>query len=228
MKDGRTVNKYEIAVDDSRNNLPDSLVGRQLVDDSWVKGVVDGKVLVAKGEGYNLDVQAKEVKDVLEQLKSVPVVSSRVALKREAKEVERRDAANKRAKEAREAAAKKKSGSLSFLDRQAASQKKKAVKLAKKVEQKEKAAEDEAAAFQAKPLKKGAMTANATKMKKEAEDAKKEREAKNKVEALEKSLLSGSGRMEMHSAGHETEAQRKGRERREKELKQALKNDTAL
>ncbi|GMH74691.1 hypothetical protein TL16_g06531 [Triparma laevis f. inornata] len=180
LKDGRTVNKYEIAVDDSRNNLPDSLVGRQLVDDSWVKGVVDGKVLVAKGEGYNLDVQAKEVKDVLEQLKSVPVVSSRVALKREAKEVERRDAANKRAKEAREAAAKKKSGSLSFLDRQAASQKKKADKLAKKVEQKEKAAEDEAAAFQAKPLKKGAMAANATKMKKEAEDAKKEREAKNK------------------------------------------------
>ncbi|GMI01964.1 hypothetical protein TrST_g6105 [Triparma strigata] len=228
LKDGKTLNKYEIAVDDSRNNLPDSLVGRQLVDDSWVKGVVDGKVLVAKGEGYKLDVQVKEVKDVLEQLKAQPVVSSRVAMKREAREVEKRSAAAKRAKEAKEAAAKKKSGSLSFLDRQAASQKSKADKLAKKIEEKEKAAEDEAAAFQAKPLKKGAMAANAAKMKKDAEEATKEREAKNKVDALEKSLLSGSGRMDMHGAGHETEAQRKGRERREKELKVALEKDNAL
>ena len=214
------MNKYEIAVDDSRNNLPNSLVGKQLADDSWVKGVVDGKAMVAKGEGYKISVEYKEVKHVLEQLKAVSGVSGKVLLKRDKKEAEKRERARIREKEAKEEAKRMAAQQTSFLDRQAAHQKSLAGKLEKAKEENEKKRENVVGGFKAKPLVKGAMATKAARVKADEEQKRKARETKNKAEALEKTLLakapSSGGR-------HETEAARRGRERREKEKEEREK-----
>ena len=74
---GGAENKYAICIDDSRNNMPDSLVGRQMIDDSWVKGVVGGKLLVCKGEGGKTTVRKEEPGEVLGKLKPLSVPAGR-------------------------------------------------------------------------------------------------------------------------------------------------------
>jgi hypothetical protein len=49
--------------------LPNSLVGRELLDGSWVKTIVGGKPLVAKGEGRIIVTREMDIEDVVSQLK---------------------------------------------------------------------------------------------------------------------------------------------------------------
>jgi len=221
LKDGSEVNKYVVAVDDSRNNLPDSLVGRQLVDDSWVKGVVEGKgVMVAKGEGYKIAVEYKDVKDVLEKLKPMRGVGGSVLARRDQKEAEKRERERERRREKKEEEKRRAKQEGSFLDRQAAHQRSTADKISKAKAEKETQRSAVVGSFKAKPLPKGAMASRAAKVKADEEERRRVREAKNKAEALEKSLLAaapvggGAGR-------HETQAQRRARERGEEEKEKA-------
>ena len=74
LKDG-TVNEFVINIDNSRNDLPYSLVGLQVMDDSWVKGCVkkgesDDKVLLlVKGNGRSIQQSFKDTGEVLSILK---------------------------------------------------------------------------------------------------------------------------------------------------------------
>uniref|UniRef100_A0A7S4I846 Calcineurin-like phosphoesterase domain-containing protein n=1 Tax=Odontella aurita TaxID=265563 RepID=A0A7S4I846_9STRA len=50
-------------------SLLESLVGKELLDGSWVKSIVGLKLLVARGEGWNVITKRMSVEDVLSQLK---------------------------------------------------------------------------------------------------------------------------------------------------------------
>jgi hypothetical protein len=60
---------YTIHTTANDDRIPFALVGRQLTDNSWVKTVSGGDVLVAKGQGFKLPVRRMAVHQVAAQLK---------------------------------------------------------------------------------------------------------------------------------------------------------------
>mmetsp|Transcript_5981 Transcript_5981/g.8457 ORF Transcript_5981/g.8457 Transcript_5981/m.8457 type:complete len:568 (+) Transcript_5981:250-1953(+) len=61
--------KLSTGTSSSQSSLPFSLVGRDLMDGSWVKTIVGDKVMSAKGEGYIISCRKMNVEDVISQLK---------------------------------------------------------------------------------------------------------------------------------------------------------------
>ena len=210
LKDGR-INSYVLCVDDSRNDLPVSLVGRQLLDDSWVKGVVDGNCYVGKGEGYRLDCKVVEVEGVLGKMKELP------RKKMGGRELEEMGVTKTTVVGEKGGGAKYMAG---FIARQEDSAKRTADKIKTKTAEEEAGIAKGAESFKAKGLVKGQMAKNAAKMKVEEEAKREQMEREAKAKAIEGSLLSAApSRMVMHEKGGRTMAQERAAERKEEELR---------
>lgn len=59
---------YSLKVSGNQS-LPDSLIGKELLDGSWVKTIVDNDLLVAKGEGWNVLARRISVEETLSEVK---------------------------------------------------------------------------------------------------------------------------------------------------------------
>jgi hypothetical protein len=203
LKSGE-VNKYRMSVDESRDIMPDSLVGRQLVNDSWVKGCVDGMCLVAKGEGFRLDVEKMKPSVVVSMLKPAP------------QKVPKREPAVSLEVDVGVGGGGKKAGGgrAAFLERQKVHSEKQKTGAAKR-EADLKAKEEKEAQFRAKKLEKGKMARESALLKEKEKAKAEEREKDNWSKGLERGMLSEAPARQTQAELHETEAQRRGRERRE-------------
>ena len=212
LKDPSLNNSYVIYVDESRNDLPFSLVGRQLTNDCWVKGVVDGKCYVAKGEGFKLECKFMSCEDVMDMLKPLPKIGFGAAMMR-------RSAGSEPASGGQSSA-----GAKGFTERQAEFTRKSQEKKEKTVMEDEAERIAKLNSFKAKLLAKGETKKKAEEQAKKDAQKREDKEVTAKSDAVVSLLLSKAPpRMQQHSSGTVTEAQRRGLERKEKAKAQAEK-----
>jgi len=205
--------KYRLSVDESRDSMPECLVGKQLAGDAWVKAVVGGgKVVTAYCEGFKITLDRLEASVALGMCKAAP------------KSVGGRDKRKGRTKK-EGGEVKEKDKGPSFVERQAAMAKKNLEAKRAKEKEAEALRKAEVGGFKGKELEKGKMAKDSKGLQEAEEAARETRERENKVKAVENAHISHAPSRQQMAEQHETEAQRRGRERREKEKEKAERDE---